>query len=171
MNKIDFVHKMLYDDQKLPEIQSNHVFSNEASEVLPAERCQEGPVVSAIEEVVESEEEIDWNEIPSALCAAEVQTWSNDKVDFRPHLYDPQLDQFILVDSGSQCSAWPPDPGDQVDSSLVLKAVNHTRMKCFGYKEIEVKIGRKTYRYRVIKSEVDSPILGWDFTKIRDNGL
>ena len=79
MNKIDFVHKMLYDDQKLPKIQ-NPVFSNEVLEVLPAERCQEGLVVSAMKEIVGSEE-IDWNEIPSTLCAAEAQVWSNEKVD------------------------------------------------------------------------------------------
>ena len=31
-------------------------------------------------------------------------------VDLRPHLADPS--GLLLVDSGSQVSAWPPDPGD-----------------------------------------------------------
>ena len=77
MNKIDFVHKMLYDDQKLPEIQSNNVFSNEASEVLPAERCQEGPVVSAIQEVSESEEEIVVNDLSANTDSSTITTSSD----------------------------------------------------------------------------------------------
>ena len=99
------------------------------------------------------------------MCAAEVLSWQSDKVDFRPHLYDAKLGQYILIDSGSQCSAWPPDPGDKVDPSIQLKAANNSRMKCYGYKKVDVKINRKSYEFTVIKSEVESPILGWDFMR------
>ena len=50
--------------------------------------------------------------------------------------------------------------------SHYLKAANGTRMSCFGYKQIDIKIGRKNYPFRIIKSQVESPILGWDFMKI-----
>ena len=64
-------------------------------------------------------------------------------VDFRPHLKDKKTGAFMLVDSGSQCSACPPDPGDQVDTSIALKAINGTQLRCYGFKEVEIKLGRK----------------------------
>ena len=38
-------------------------------------------------------------------------------------------------------------------------------MKCYGYKEVQLKINRKTYPIRVIKTDVTKPILGWNFTR------
>ena len=83
-------------------------------------------------------------------------------VDFRPHLLDPKTGQYILCDSGSQVSAWPPEPGDKPVQNITLKAVNGSKIKCFGYKTIEIKLGRKTYEVKVIKAQVESPVLGWD---------
>ena len=40
------------------------------------------------------------------------QEASEAGVDIRPHIYDPVLETFLLCDSGSQVSAFPPDPGD-----------------------------------------------------------
>ena len=167
MNKIDvdIIDKMLYSEQILPEIHPKIELSNEVEcESLPTERCQEGVGISAIEvdktkSSDSKSEAIDWGNIPNSLCAAEAEVWDSNEVDFRPHLYDAGLDQFMLVDSGSQCSAWPPDPGDQVDPSVQLKAVNNTKMKCYGFKDVVIKIGRKTYKFRAIKSEVDSRLL------------
>ena len=62
-------------------------------------------------------------------------------------------------------TAYPPDPGDKVDPSVSLKAVNGTKLKCFGYKDVEVQINRKSYRIRAIKTEVPNPILGWNFVR------
>ena len=84
-------------------------------------------------------------------------------VDIRPHIWDPVLRQFILCDSGSQVSAFPPDPGDQPVPGQFLKAANGSRMACFGYKDITFKIGRKQYDFKIIKAQVESPIIGWDF--------
>ena len=44
-------------------------------------------------------------------------------------------------------------------------------MKCYGFKDIDIKINRKSYKFRAIKSEVDSPVLGWDFMKKHKLGL
>ena len=116
INKIDSetLHDIIYDEQAPPKIQVDFSVQNEVESinVLPAEYSQEGSQVSSIQEVqIEDTEEIDWNEVPSSLCAAEATTWVSSDVDFRPHLFDKQMDQFILIDSGSQCSTWPPDPG------------------------------------------------------------
>ena len=54
-------------------------------------------------------------------------------VDVRPHLYDGVLKKHLLCDSGSQITAYPPDPGDKPVSGLNLKAVNGAEIKCYGY--------------------------------------
>ena len=95
----------------------------------------------------------------------------DSETDFRPHYFDPILKQDLLIDSGSQVTAFPPDPGDVVDKNVVLKAVNNTRIKTYGYKEISIKINRKKYSFRAIKAEVDSPVIGWDFMKTHRLGL
>ena len=86
-------------------------------------------------------------------------------MDLRPHVYDAVLKQYILIDSGGQVSAFPPEPGDVPDPKLRLKAANGTRIQCYGFKDIEIRIGRKTYPFQIIKADVESPILGWDFVR------
>ena len=51
-------------------------------------------------------------------------------MDLRPHVYDAVLKQFILIDSGGQVSAFPPEPGDVPDPKLRLKAANGTKIQC-----------------------------------------
>ena len=103
-------------------------------------------------------------------CHASAAEWDPGQagVDLRPHVFDAAASQFVLLDSGSQVSAYPPEPGDQ-ESGTFLKAVNGSRIKCFGFKQITIKIGRKEYHHKVIKANVSSPVLGWDF--IRQNKL
>ena len=103
---------------------------------------------------------------PEELPAFQAVHWEDNHlgVDLRPHLHDKKLDKFFLVDSGSQCTAVPPDPGDQ-PSGEFLKAVNGSKIKCFGHKVIEVKIGRKTYHYKAIKADIEQAVLGWDFMR------
>ena len=69
----------------------------------------------------------------------EIQQDQDPKVDIRPHIFDPVRKQFILCDSGSQVSAFPPDPGDSLDPNLVLKAANGSKMTCYGFKETSIK--------------------------------
>ena len=99
---------MLYNDQKLPEIHVDFSVQNETeSEVsnLPVEQCQEGVQVSAVQVLKEEkvykrkesqidrkvEELVKESKIPDALCAAEAVNFTSEEVDFRPHLFDPQL--------------------------------------------------------------------------------
>ena len=85
-------------------------------------------------------------------------------VDMRPHFVRKEGTE-ILVDSGSQICAWPPDPGDQIDPNIRLKAVNGNHIQCFGSKDIMVKIGRKAYKFKAIKANVPGPIIRWDFIR------
>ena len=110
-------------------------------------------------------------EPPESLPAFQALCWTeaDQGVDYRPHLFDQGLNQHLLVDSGSMVSAFPPDPGDVEVNNSCLKAVNGSRIKCYGQKRVSIKIGRKTYHLDVYKADVDKPVLGWDF--IRKNRL
>ena len=90
---------------------------------------------------------------------------ASEELDFRPYVFDSNTGQHLLWDSGSQVTAWPPEPGDKVDQSMTLKAVNGSRLKCYGFKEVDVRINRKTYPIRAIKTDVTSPVLGFNFTR------
>ena len=78
------------------------------------------------------------------FCPAFEALNSVDGVDKRPHLYEVARDEFMLIDSGAQVCTIPPEPGDQVDPTMALRAVNGARIKCYGTKVIDVKIGRKS---------------------------
>ena len=103
----------------------------------------------------------------SAYEAMKRQCDQADKVgvDYRPHLYDSSRKEMLLVDSGSQVCTFPPEPGDQVDPSMSLRAVNGQKIKCYGTKQVDIKINRKTYSIQVIKSDVRCLILGWNFIR------
>ena len=93
------------------------------------------------------------------------QAVDGQQVDLRPHIWDATLKQYLLVDSGSQVTAVKPDPGDIPIPGKFLKAVNGSKIKCYGQKEIKVKIGRKGYPFLAIKADVDNTVLGWDFVR------
>ena len=111
-----------------------------------------------------------WSFHPSQIAdpplpeVGEVQA-EGDNVDIRPHLFDPILGVSLLCDSGSQVSAFPPEPGDQPIPNVFLKAANGSRMACYGRKKVTIKIARKPYHFEFIKAQVETPIIGWDFMK------
>ena len=57
------------------------------------------------------------------------QSPQEPEMDIRPHVWDPILQKHLLVDSGSQVSAFPPDPGDIPDPKLSLKAANGSKIR------------------------------------------
>ena len=61
----------------------------------------------------------------------EIHQESSD-VDIRPHFFDPVRKEFILCDSGSQISAFPPEPGDSQLPNVFLKAANGSKIACYG---------------------------------------
>ena len=54
-------------------------------------------------------------------------------------------------------------PGDKLDNSLRLVAVNGSKISTYGVREIAVKIGRKRYDMPAVICDVDQDILGFDF--------
>ena len=79
---------------------------------------------------------------PESVPAFQAHLWPDNHlgVDIRPHVWDKESSQFLLIDSGSQCTAFPPDPGDREVKGVFLKAVNGTRIKCYGFKSIKKKL-------------------------------
>ena len=73
-------------------------------------------------------------EMSGIVAAAE-----SSSSDLRPHYWDPVLKMDLLCDSGSQVTAFPPDPGDREDKNVILRAVNGTKIKTYGYKEVSSK--------------------------------
>ena len=49
---------------------------------------------------------------PSELPAFQAVLWEvgSQGIDMRPHISDKMSDQYLLLDSGAQISACPPDP-------------------------------------------------------------
>ena len=66
------------------------------------------------------------NEPPDTLPAFQAIDWpvGRQGVDLRPHVWDSKLEKFLLLDSGSEVTAFPPDPGDVPVSGMTLRAVN-----------------------------------------------
>ena len=180
----------LYSIEELPEIYSINEAENElevSEDSLQAEWCPDAVgQVSSVQVAVTlpSDPEVEQSEnkknfkkrrkkrkkvgppVPEYMSAVEALKWKDHPdVDIRPHLFDKDLGCHLLIDSGSQVTACPPDPGDKPLKDIYLKAVNGTKIKCFGYKELVVKINRKQYRYKAYKAQVDSPVLGWDFVR------
>ena len=81
--------------------------------------------------------------------------------DIRPRLNDGK--NSYLLDSGSMTSVWPAAPGDKVDQSILLQAVDGKHFACYGKKVLQVKINRKSYEIEAVIAKVKSPLLGWDF--------
>ena len=135
------------------------------------ERCHENLVTSAelSSFSVSSSEAVPEVSAMSAptdfYSAIEAEKMEGQDWDMRPHLYDKVTKQYLLLDSGAQVTAYPPDPGDTVDPTISLKAVNGSKLRCYGYKEVNVQINRKTYRINAIKTDVPNPILGWNFQR------
>ena len=69
-------------------------------------------------------------------------TRGHRSVDIRPRLVDRSTGQSRLLDSGAQLSAACRLPEDKEDNTVNLIAVNGSKIKTFGVRKIEFKIGR-----------------------------
>ena len=96
-------------------------------------------------------------EIMPSLAAAQ---WSpgHKGLDTRPRLHDSLTNSFCLVDSGSAITAVAAGPNDVVNPKLSLVAANGTLIECCGYKEISIKMGRKTYSMTAAIAKIEETI-------------
>ena len=164
---------LLFDD-KLPEIYS--IISEADNEVVESEsfqdeQCHENSDIGQLNSLEVSEVSMPVKSLKreesSFLSATEAFRLQHkeEELDIRPYLFDSNSKQHILWDSGSQVTAWPPGPGDKVDPKLTLRAVNGSKLKCYGYTDVKIRVNRKTYDIKAIKTDVQSPVLGFNFTK------
>ena len=93
-----------------------------------------------------------------------VSNLSNNNIDTRPRLTDGFGNKY-LVDSGSMTTVVRVGPEDKVDPDVLLEAVDGSTFDCYGKKEIEVRINRKTYKIQAVIAKVKTAILGWDFIR------
>ena len=94
--------------------------------------------------------------------AIEAEKMNNENLDMRPYLHDKLSGDHLLLDTGAAVTAYPPEPGDKPDPRVNLKAINGTRLKTYGTKKVDIKIGRKLYSIDAIKTDVQHPVLGYD---------
>ena len=99
------------------------------------------------------------------IPAIDAVNWSvgNRNCDIRPRLLDKSTGKSRLIDSGSQISITAKEPGDKIDNSFRLVAVNGSKIDTYGVKEITIKIGRKTYLMPAVVCDIQQDILGMDF--------
>ena len=86
-------------------------------------------------------------DIPAGVVvsAAEALNWSNPSCDVRPRLLDKSTGTFRMIDSGSQITACVKCPEDKIDNSVKLIAVNGSTIPTYGFRKLNVKIGRKNF--------------------------
>ena len=96
--------------------------------------------------------------------------WFNRNVDIRPRLVEKSGIE-RLIDSGAQISATVKQPSDRPDQNVSLVAVNGSRIKTYGVREINLKIGRKTYSIQAVVCDIKQDILGMDFLSKYKLGL
>ena len=92
--------------------------------------------------------EIEQEVVPSSYAPS----WpdGHNGQDCRPRLKDG--DTTYLIDSGSMACVIPAEPGDKVDKTIGLKTVDGSPFACYGQKELNIKIGRKTYKIVAVKA-------------------
>ena len=100
----------------------------------------------------------DFISYPEAVIAA-----LKNKKDLRPRIFDKETNQWILVDTGSQCSVSKAQLHDVLQPDLLLEAADGSRLKCYGTKPLNLRLGRKEYHIDTVISNTTDTILGMDF--------
>ena len=128
-------------------------------------------MISALEVASEINPYLEDVPVGTVIRAIDAVDWSLGRnCDIRPRLLDKSSGITRLIDSGSQISVAKKSPGDKIDNSIKLVAVNGSKIETFGQKEIKVKIGRKEYKVPAIICDIQQDILGMDFiTRYRLN--
>ena len=108
------------------------------------------------------------SKLPDLEIGVEIPTidavgWSRKDVDIRPRLVDKSTNIARLIDSGAMISAAARRPEDKPSEGISLVAVNGSRIKTYGVRDLEFKINRKTYKIEAVICDISQDILGMDF--------
>ena len=165
----------IYDDfQFEQETESDYLFqaSSRPNPVQEAKLRYDIGVMSALEIASEIDPYAGNLEVGVEVPALDAVGWvsGHRNVDIRPRLVDLGSGEARLVDSGAQISATARKPGDKIDESVNLIAVNGSKIKTYGLREIQFKINRKAYSIMAVVCDIPQDILGMDFiTKYKLN--
>ena len=91
---------------------------------------------------------------------------SSGRVDIRPRVFDGISQRWCLVDTGSEVSCLPPEPGDAPRPDILLETVDGSKLKCYGKKSFNLRLNRKQYSIEAAVSDTTDIILGMDFIEI-----
>ena len=116
---------------------------------------------SGVQRKIEPENKKEY-EIGEEIASIEAVNMPSMQSDVRPRVFDNITKSWTLFDSGSCVSCIPREPGDKIDPSYRLRAVNGQSIPTFGSKVISVRIGRKEYQITAIKTDISQRIIGWD---------
>ena len=151
------------------EIQPNFVEfepETESESLFQASKPRQSLFNEAIQAAIEVAADVDPYQqiLPEGVVipALNAVGWSNRNVDIRPRLVEASGRE-RLIDSGAQISATVRLPSDKPDQSVSLVAVNGSKIKTYGVRNIEVKINRKAYTIEAIVCDIKQDILGMDF--------
>ena len=99
------------------------------------------------------------------VLAVDAVAWvqGSQNLDCRPRLFDGASKTWKLCDTGSMVSVVKRSQSDKIDPSKVLQAVNGSKIKCYGQKEVEIRLNRKTYTILATIADIEQDIIGWDF--------
>lgn len=78
------------------------------------------------------------------------------------HLTDQISDRRFLVDTGATCSVLP-HTSTLPASGPLLTAADGRRIPTWGYKTVQLRFGRREFRFQFILAAVEQPIVGNDF--------
>ena len=98
----------------------------------------------------------------SALVASS-QSPGSRGLDCRPKFFDGITTTWKLCDTGSMITVVRKSQDDKIDKNKKLQAVNGSSITCYGQKDIEIKIGRKSYKIKAVIADISQDIIGWDF--------
>ena len=81
------------------------------------------------------------------------------------HVQDQRSGRQFLVDTGAQVSVIPASGFDRISGQTgpKLVAANGSPIPTFGKREIQLRLGDRTYRWSFIAAKVSKPIIGADF--------
>ena len=82
--------------------------------------------------------------------------------DCRPKIFDNITQTYQMFDTGAMTSCVPKEPTDKVNNNFVLKTADGKPMQTYGYRRLNLRLGRKEYAVNAIITDVKQPIIGMD---------
>ena len=142
------MYSSLYENQ---EIQARFIETNESEIPIIAAVKQSQPNGN-ISKVKDESKDSGVEIIPSIAAASHAEGYQG--TDTRPRFLNPLTGHHCLVDSGSAITAIEAGPDDVVRPELALVAANGTLIECYGYKVIDIQIGRKSYAIKAAIAKI-----------------